>query len=139
MDDKNVKKLKIPGFVSKLGIVFVLIALVILWSCLSSAFFTVNNMLLIVKQVSMYSICLLYTSGQPNLASNMMMDTLTAVVLGGTAMSGGEGSIAGSVMGALLLTIISNGLTINGVNSFWQMIISALILIATIIARRKKD
>ena len=53
-------------------------------------------------------------------------------------MSGGEGSIAGSVMGALLLTIISNGLTINGVNSFWQMIISALILIATIIARRKK-
>lgn len=56
MDDKNVKKLKIPGFVSKLGIVFVLIALVILWSCLSSAFFTVNNMLLIVKQVSMYSI-----------------------------------------------------------------------------------
>lgn len=78
-------------------------------------------------------------SGQPNLASNMMMDTLTAVVLGGTAMSGGEGSIGGSVMGALLLTIISNGLTINGVNSFWQMIISALILIATIIARRKKD
>lgn len=78
-------------------------------------------------------------TGQPNLASNMMMDTLTAVVLGGTAMSGGEGSIAGSVMGALLLTIISNGLTINGVNSFWQMIISALILIATIIARRKKD
>ena len=54
MDDKNVKKLKIPGFVSKFG--FVLIALVILWSCLSSAFFTVNNMLLIVKQVSMYSI-----------------------------------------------------------------------------------
>ena len=78
-------------------------------------------------------------TGQPNLASNMMMDTLTAVVLGGTAMSGGEGSIAGSVMGALLLTIISNGLTINGVNSFWQLIISALILIATIIARRKKD
>ena len=45
MDDKNVKKLKIPGFVSKLGIVFVLIALVILWSCLSSAFFTVNKKL----------------------------------------------------------------------------------------------
>ncbi len=78
-------------------------------------------------------------SGQPNLASNMMMDTLTAVVLGGTAMSGGSGTIAGSVMGALLLTIISNGLTINGVNSFWQMIISAFILIATIIARREKD
>lgn len=78
-------------------------------------------------------------SGQPNLASNMMMDTLTAVVLGGTAMAGGSGSIGGSVMGALLLTIISNGLTINGVNSFWQMIISALILVATIIARRKKD
>lgn len=78
-------------------------------------------------------------SGQPNLASNMMMDTITAVVIGGTAMSGGQGSIVGSLLGALLLTIISNGLTINGVNSFWQMIISAIILILTIIARRKKD
>lgn len=78
-------------------------------------------------------------SGQPNLASNMMMDTITAVVIGGTAMSGGRGSIVGSLLGALLLTIISNGLTINGVNSFWQMIISAVILVLTIIARRKKD
>jgi ribose/xylose/arabinose/galactoside ABC-type transport system permease subunit len=77
-------------------------------------------------------------SGQPNLASNMMMDTITAVVIGGTAMSGGSGSIFGSVLGTLLLTIISNGLTINGVNSFWQMIITAIILIVTIIAHRKK-
>lgn len=77
-------------------------------------------------------------TGQPNLASNMMMDTITAVVLGGTAMSGGSGSIVGSFLGALLLTIITNGLTIVGVNSFWQLIISALILLLTIIFRQKK-
>ena len=77
-------------------------------------------------------------TGQPNLASNMMMDTITAVVLGGTAMAGGSGSIIGSFLGALLLTIITNGLTIIGVNSFWQLIISALILLLTIIFRQKK-
>ena len=42
--------------VSKFGIVMVLLALIVLWSCLSDAFLTVNNLLLIIKQVSMYSI-----------------------------------------------------------------------------------
>lgn len=77
-------------------------------------------------------------SGQPNLAANMSMDTITAVVIGGTAMAGGDGSVEGSMLGALFLTIISNGLTINGISSFWQMIISAIILVITIIVRREK-
>lgn len=50
------RKADMKKIVSKLGIVFVLIGLIILWSCLSSAFFTVNNLLLIIKQVSIYSI-----------------------------------------------------------------------------------
>lgn len=50
------KKPDIKKILSKLGIVFVLIALIILWSSLSKAFFTVNNLLLIIKQVSLYSI-----------------------------------------------------------------------------------
>ena len=78
-------------------------------------------------------------SGQPTLATNVTMDSITASVLGGTAMAGGYGSVVGSTLGALLLTIITNGLTINGINSYWQMVISAAILIVTIVARRKKD
>ena len=50
------KKPDIKKIVSKMGIVFVLIALIILWSSLSQSFFTVNNLLLIIKQVSLYSI-----------------------------------------------------------------------------------
>ncbi len=50
------RKTRVKKVVSRLGIVFVLIGLIILWSCLSSAFFTVNNLLLIIKQVSIYSI-----------------------------------------------------------------------------------
>ena len=79
------------------------------------------------------------STGQPSLATNMNMDSITAVVLGGTAMEGGGGSIIGSLLGALLLTIITNGLTINGVDSYWQMVISAVVLVVTIVARRKKD
>lgn len=79
------------------------------------------------------------STGQPNLATNMNMDCITAAVLGGTAMDGGAGSIVGSLLGALLLTIITNGLTINSVDSYWQMVISAAILVITIVARRKKD
>lgn len=56
MKKEEIKKAGIKKVISKLGIVFVLVGLIILWSCLSSAFFTVNNMLLIVKQVSVYSI-----------------------------------------------------------------------------------
>ena len=54
-------------------------------------------------------------------------------------LSGGKGGVIGSVFGALLLTIISNGLTINSVSSYWQMVISAIILVITIIIYRNED
>ena len=77
-------------------------------------------------------------SGQPSLASNTMMDILTAVVIGGASLAGSNGTAIGSMMGALLLTIITNGLVINGVNSFWQYIVTSIILLLVIILRRKK-
>ena len=75
-------------------------------------------------------------SAQPIPSSTMSMDVITSVVIGGTALSGGKGKIVGSMFGALLLTIISNGLTINSVSSYWQSVISALILVLTIIMYR---
>ena len=75
-------------------------------------------------------------SAQPIPSSTMSMDVITSVVIGGTALSGGKGRITGSLFGALLLTIISNGLTINSVSSYWQSVISALILVLTIIMYR---
>lgn len=78
-------------------------------------------------------------TAQPTSSSTTMMDVIAAVVIGGTALSGGKGGVIGSVFGALLLTIISNGLTINSVSSYWQMVISAIILVITIIIYRNED
>lgn len=99
-------------------------------------YFVVSGMLAALAGMIMTS---RMTTGQPNLATDMTMDTITAVVIGGTSLAGGYGSIIGSLIGALLLTIIENGLTIVGIGSYWQAVITAIILVATIIARRKKD
>ncbi|GFI02930.1 ABC transporter permease [Lachnospiraceae bacterium 64-25] len=75
-------------------------------------------------------------SGQPTLALTMNMNVITAVAIGGTSLNGGSGSIRGSIMGAMLLTMITNGLNVNGINSYWQLVVSAVVLILTIIVNR---
>lgn len=57
------------------------------------------------------------------------LDVIAAVVLGGTTLSGGNGSITGSVLGAILLTILSNGLQLLGINTFIQEAIIGVIII----------
>lgn len=76
------------------------------------------------------------STAQPLPSATMGMDVITSVVIGGTALSGGKGHVVGSMFGALMLTIISNGLTINSVSSYWQMVISALILVITMVMYR---
>lgn len=75
-------------------------------------------------------------SGQPSMGATWNMDSITAIVIGGTSLNGGSGSITGSVLGTIMMVMITNGLNIVGVNSFWQMVISAMILIITIIVYR---
>ena len=75
-------------------------------------------------------------SGQPSMGATWNMDSITAIVIGGTSLNGGSGSITGSVLGTNMMVMITNGLNIVGVNSFWQMVISAMILIITIIVYR---
>ena len=70
-------------------------------------------------------------------SANMFMNVLAAVVIGGTSLSGGKGSVVGSFFGALMLTMLSNGLTIIGLSSYWQTVISAIILLITIVMYRK--
>lgn len=75
-------------------------------------------------------------SGQPTLGTMWPMEVITSIALGGTSLKGGRGSVVGSMFGMFLLTIITNGLNINGVNSFWQMVATSVILIFTIIMNR---
>ena len=60
------------------------------------------------------------------------MDVIAAVVLGGTSMAGGNGSIVGAVVGALLINMINNGLVIGGFNTAQQIIMKGIIIILAV-------
>jgi ribose transport system permease protein len=79
-------------------------------------------------------------SGQPTAGQGSEMDAIAAVVLGGTSMSGGVGKIGGTVIGGLIIGVLSNGLNLLGVNSFWQYIVKGIvILIAVYVDFLKKN
>lgn len=68
-------------------------------------------------------------SGQPSVASGAEMDAIAACVLGGVSMTGGVGKIGGVVMGSLIIGIISNGLNLVGISSFWQLVVKGVIVV----------
>lgn len=77
-------------------------------------------------------------SGQPSAADGIELDIIAAVVIGGTSLSGGEGGLFGTIMGALLITVLNNGLTLLNVNSYVQgLILGFVILIAVFLDSRK--
>lgn len=81
-------------------------------------------------------------SGQPTAGNAAELDAIAAVVLGGTSMSGGIGKIGGTVIGALIIGVLSNGLNLMGVSSFWQYIVKGIVILvavyADVIKRRKE-
>ncbi|MDR3171875.1 MAG: ABC transporter permease [Treponema sp.] len=79
-------------------------------------------------------------SAQPALGPGYEMDAIAAAVIGGASLSGGEGSILGTVIGAFIITVLTNGLRILSVPQEWQMVVTGLIVIGAVyldIARRK--
>lgn len=73
-------------------------------------------------------------SAQPALGQGYELEAIAAVVIGGTSLSGGEGSIVGTVIGALLMSVLTNGLRILSVPQEWQMVIIGSIVIAAVYA-----
>lgn len=66
------------------------------------------------------------------MASGNELDTIAAVVIGGTALFGGEGRISGTVVGVFIMGVLANGLNILGVSDFWQRIINGLIIVVVV-------
>ena len=60
------------------------------------------------------------TSAQVNCGEGYEFEGIFAAVVGGVSMAGGEGSVLGAVVGALIVAVLRNGLNLNGINSFWQ-------------------
>lgn len=75
-------------------------------------------------------------SAQPNAGAGYELDAIAAVVIGGTSLSGGRGFIMGTVLGAVIIGVLNNGLVLLGVSPFWQQVVKGtVILIAVIIDR----
>ena len=77
------------------------------------------------------------------LGSGFEMDAIAAVVIGGTSMSGGVGTVGGTFIGILIIGVITNGLNLMGINAFWQDVFKGLIIMAAVVfdvmRKRKKN
>lgn len=71
-------------------------------------------------------------SAQPQLGSGYELDAIAAVVIGGTSLSGGEGSIMGTIIGAFIISTLTNGLRIMSVPQEWQMVVTGAIVVAAV-------
>ena len=73
-------------------------------------------------------------SGNATAASGLEFDVIAAVVVGGTALSGGRGSMLGTLLGVLVITLIGNGLVLLGINPFFQQVVRGLIIVIAVLA-----
>lgn len=71
-------------------------------------------------------------SFQPTIGVGFELNVIAAVILGGTRLSGGEGSVSGTVLGVLILGTLSNGLVLLDVNSFWQEVVRGTVIILAV-------
>lgn len=71
-------------------------------------------------------------AGIPAAAANYNMTALSAVILGGAALTGGKGTIFGTFLGSMVLAVLQNGMTMNSIGSYWQDIVIGLVLILSI-------
>lgn len=80
-------------------------------------------------------------SATATLGAGFEMDAIAAVVIGGTSMSGGVGTVGGTLIGVLIIGVLNNGLNLMGINSFWQDVFKGVIIIAAVvidIVRKKR-
>ncbi|NKY99400.1 ABC transporter permease [Nocardiopsis alborubida] len=72
-------------------------------------------------------------SGNGGAAAGLEFDVIAAVVIGGTALAGGRGSLGGTFLGVVFITVIANGLVLLGVNSFFQDVVRGLIIVGAVL------
>ncbi len=71
-------------------------------------------------------------SGQPTAGEGAEMDAIAAVVVGGTSMAGGSGKLGGTLIGALIIGVLNNGLNLMNVNSFWQTVVKGIVILLAV-------
>ena len=80
------------------------------------------------------AITLLVSSGNANTGDQLTLSSITAVVIGGTALSGGVGGVAGSIIGAVILGFIKNIISFANIDTWWQTFVNAAIIVVALAA-----
>jgi ribose transport system permease protein len=78
-------------------------------------------------------------SADPNAGASYELDAIAAVVLGGTSLSGGKGSILGTLIGALIIGVLNNGLNLLNVSPFYQLVVKGFVILLAVLIDRKKS
>jgi ribose transport system permease protein len=71
-------------------------------------------------------------SAQPNVANAFEMDVITAVVLGGVSIAGGEGRFTGVIFGVFIIGVLGNGMVLLNVQDYWQLVVKGAVLLAAV-------
>jgi ribose transport system permease protein len=75
----------------------------------------------------------------PTLGTDLLLNTLAAVVVGGTSLSGGVGGVHRTLLGVLIITILDDGLNLLGVNQYTQLVIKGLVVIAAVLVSQDRS
>lgn len=80
-------------------------------------------------------------AGQPSVGEGWLMGAITAAILGGTSLRGGQGSVIGTMLGALLLAVLANGTVLLNVSGFWQRVIVGFVVLLAVLVDlfRRRD
>lgn len=79
------------------------------------------------------------SSGQPGLGVSYELDAIASAVIGGTSLSGGIGTIPGTIVGALIIGVMNNGLTLLNVQAYTQLIVKGVIIVGAVILDVRKN
>nr|WP_195365932.1 ribose ABC transporter permease [[Eubacterium] tenue] len=98
--------------------------------------YTISGILSVVAGIIITS--RLY-SAQPTAGTGYELDAIAAVVLGGTKLTGGKGKISGTIIGALIIGVLSNALNILDVSSYYQMMVKGIVILIAVLLDRKSN
>ncbi|MFA5816396.1 MAG: ribose ABC transporter permease [Bacteroidales bacterium] len=76
-------------------------------------------------------------SGSPATGQGYELDAIAAVVIGGTKLTGGVGSVFGTIVGVLIIGVMNNGLDLLNVSSYWQLVVKGIIILLAVVLEKK--